>query len=58
VYVPNGDTLDVLDRESGEIRRRLTLDLDTFSQHAIALADDAVFFVGTRDGESGVYRVG
>jgi len=58
VYVPNGDTLDVLDRENGEIRRRLTLDLDTFSQHAIALADDAVFFVGTREGESGVYRVG
>ncbi|KPN29486.1 outer membrane biogenesis protein BamB [Halolamina pelagica] len=58
VYVPNGDTLDVLDRESGEIRRRLTLDLDTFSQHGIALADDAVFFVGTREGESGVYRVG
>ncbi|MBP1987839.1 PQQ-binding-like beta-propeller repeat protein [Halolamina salifodinae] len=58
VYVPSEDTLDLLDRETGEIRRRIALDLDTFSQHAIALADDAVFFVGIREGESGVYRVG
>ena len=58
VYVSNQGTLDLLDRETGEIRRRIPLDLDTFSQHAIALADDAVFFVGIRDRESGVYRVG
>lgn len=57
VYVPNGETLDCLDRETGEIQQRIALDLETFSQHGIALADDAVFFVGQRDGESGVYRI-
>ena len=57
VYVPNGETLDCLDRESGEIRQRVPLELDTFSQHGIALADGSVFFVGQRDGESGVYRI-
>lgn len=58
VYVANQDTLDCLDRASGEIRRRVPLDLDTFSQHGVALADDAVFLVAQRGGESGVYRVG
>jgi outer membrane protein assembly factor BamB len=58
VYVPNQDTLDLLDRGSGEIRRRIGLDLDSFSQHAIALADDAIFLVARRNGEGGVYRVG
>ena len=57
VYVPNQETLDLLDRESGEIRRRIGLDLDSFSQHAIALADDAVFLVARRNGEGGVYRI-
>jgi outer membrane protein assembly factor BamB len=57
VYVPNQETLDLLDRGSGEIRRRIGLDLDSFSQHAIALADDAVFLVARRNGEGGVYRI-
>lgn len=58
VYVPWTESLACIDRETGEVRRRIPIDLDTFSQHSIALADDAVFFVGIRDGESGVYRIG
>lgn len=58
VYVPWQDAIDCLDRETGELRRSVPLGLDTFSQHAIALADDALFLVGRRDSESGVYRVG
>ncbi|GAB7094793.1 hypothetical protein JCM30237_19460 [Halolamina litorea] len=58
VYVADEDAIDCIDRETGEVRQQLTIGLDSFSQHAIALADDALFFVGQRDGEGGVYRVG